>query len=106
MYFIYKTDLDLADIFDNAPASSAYSTLAEVFRIVETEGWDTARLTWLHVNGLLKMFARQENLFGSLDTYVFRFIKEEQRYSYETDCSRLQCKVKNDQSSSTELVIL
>jgi hypothetical protein len=106
LYFIYKTDLDLADIFDDAPASSEYSTLAEVFGIAETESWDIARLTWLHRNGILEKFARKKNLFGSLDTQVFQFIKEKQRYSYETECSRLQCKVKNRHSSSTELVIL
>ncbi|CAF1504788.1 unnamed protein product [Adineta ricciae] len=105
LYFIYKTDLDLADIFEDAPSTSPYSSLARVFRIVDTEGWDIARLTWLYINGILDKFARKENLFGSIDAQVFHFIKEEQRYSYETVCSRPQCKLKNRHSSSTELVI-
>ena len=105
LYFIYKIDLDLADAFENAPLTSSYRTLLKVFQIVENEGWDIARLTWLHMNGILDKYAQNADLFGSVDSQVFRFIKEQQRYSYQTECFRHECKLKNRHSSSTELTI-
>ncbi|CAF4084279.1 unnamed protein product, partial [Rotaria sordida] len=35
LYFVYKTDINLADEFDNAPESSPYSTLVKTFQ----QGW-------------------------------------------------------------------
>ena len=51
LYFVYKTDIHVASEFDNAPSTSSYSTLAKAFQMVETDGWDTARLFWsMHFN--------------------------------------------------------
>ena len=85
---------------------SPYSTLVKVFRAVETEGWDTARLSWLHAQGILKSFAPKESLFGSIDEQVFQFLKREQHYTYEIVCSRSECRNKKCKYASTELCLL
>jgi hypothetical protein len=80
--------------------------LIETFRIVETEGWDAARLAWLlHFNVLKSIDQQPINLFGSPDAQVFSFIKDEQRYSYTCTCTRPDCKENERIFTSTELQI-
>ena len=80
--------------------------LVKVFRIAETEGWDAARLSWLHTNGILEKFARKESLFGSIDDQVFRFLKREQHYYQRAECSRVQCKKRKRNFTTSELHLL
>jgi hypothetical protein len=103
LYFIYRTDVNIAEEFHSAPETSGYSTLVNVFRTVEKEGWNAARLSWLHTNGILESFARKESLFGSIDEQVFRFLKREQLYSQQIVCSRVQCKKRKRNNTTTEL---
>jgi hypothetical protein len=77
--------------------------LVKVFRIAEREGWDAARLSWLHTNGILEQFARRESLFGSIDDQVFRFLKREQNYYQQAECSRVQCKKRKRNFTTAEL---
>jgi hypothetical protein len=107
LYFVYKTDIDVASEFDNAPSTSPYSTLAKVFQMVEKEGWDTARLFWsMHFNILKQTDQKPISMFGSLDERVFCFIKNEQRHSNEVTCSRVDCTERQRNFTTTELTLL
>ncbi|CAF1118318.1 unnamed protein product [Rotaria sordida] len=107
LYFVYKTDINLADEFDNAPESSPYSTLVKTFQLVEEKGWDTARIYWLLTYNILNPSDQQpKSLFGSIDEQVFSFIKQRQRYSSTITCSRPDCKDKQRDYLMTELSLL
>ncbi|CAF3159980.1 unnamed protein product [Rotaria socialis] len=106
LYFLYKTDNKVASEFDDAPASSPYSTLVKTFQLVEKDGWDTARIYWLLAFNILKQTdCKPKNLFGSLDERVFSFLKRQQQYSTTVTCSRLDCTDKERILSTTELGI-
>ncbi|CAF1491231.1 unnamed protein product [Adineta steineri] len=105
LYFLYKTDLNISEEFKDAPETSPYSTLVKTFEIVEKEGWDAARISWLLTFDLLKTSDRKKNLFGSVNEQVFCFVKYLQRYSIEIECTRPQCKRKTRIETTTELNI-
>lgn len=98
--------MNIYDELNEAPETSAYATLAKVFRIAERGDWDVARLTWLHMNGILERFAKKGSLFGSIDGQVLRFVKREQSYTYQIECSRSQCKRRKRNHTTTELHLL
>ncbi|CAF5028058.1 unnamed protein product, partial [Rotaria sp. Silwood1] len=88
----------------NAPETSSYSTLVKIFHLVEKEGWDAARISWLLNFHLLKPTDQQpKSLFGSADEQVFCFIKDNQRHSNTITCTNLQCTDKERNYSTTEL---
>jgi hypothetical protein len=103
---LYRTDINIADEFDNASDTSPYSTLVKIFHIVEKEGWDAARISWLLTHRILKTSDRKKSLFGSIDEQVFCFLKQAQRHSVKIECSRLQCKEKQRNYTTTELDLL
>ena len=106
LYFIYKTDINIAKELDNAPKTSAYSSLVQAFRIAENDSWDAARLDWLHTHSILDHFARKKSHFGSIDAQVFRFLKLEQYHSCQIECSRVRCKRRRRSRAKTELCLL
>ncbi len=104
---MYRTDSEIADEFNCAPETSPYSTLVKTFELVEKKGWDIARLNWLLSFNIVKPTDPQTiSLFGSVDEQVFCFIKNLQRHSYETVCSRVDCTEKVINRTTTELNIL
>ncbi|CAF4689009.1 unnamed protein product, partial [Rotaria sp. Silwood2] len=105
LYFIYKIDINIAGELNDAPETSAYSTLVKTFRTVEKEGWDAARLSWLHEHGILQHVAEKKSLFGSADKQVFRFLTREQQHSSQIECSRVQCKKRRRNRTNTELCL-
>jgi hypothetical protein len=107
LYFIYRTDINIAAEFDNAPEKSPYSTLVKTFRLAETKGWDAARISWLLTFHLLKPTDQQpKSLFGSLDEQVFCFLKDYQRHSNTITCTNLHCTDKERNYISTDLRFL
>ena len=107
LYFIYKTDVAIAAELDYAPSTSAYSTLVQIFGIVDTEGWDAARISWALQFHILRSTDKQpKSLFGSVDERVFRFIKDAQRHSKQITCERADCPRRQRNCTSTELDIL
>jgi hypothetical protein len=107
LYYIYKTDDNVANNFRTAQKSSPYLKLIDTFALVEKEGWDIARLYWLRRWNILKVPGRQPtSLFGFVDEFVFNFLKIEQRYSIKITCTRYDCPRQQHNNSSTELDIL
>ncbi|CAF1163188.1 unnamed protein product [Adineta steineri] len=67
LYFIYRAVINIpGDVYD-AVRTSPYAILTKVFGIVEKEGWDIARSSWLLSHGILKTSERQKSLFGLVD---------------------------------------
>ncbi len=107
MYFIYRTDINIAVEFDSASEASPYSMLVKTFRLAENKGWDAARINWLLNFHLLKTTDRQhKSLFGSVDEQVFCFLKDYQRHSNTITCTNVHCTEKERNFSSTELRFL
>jgi hypothetical protein len=107
LYFLYRTDLDIAHEFDKAPVASPYAMLAETFDIVEKSSWNIARIHWLPKHGLLKTTDRQpKSSFGTVDESVFCFIKKQQCYTETIICMRPDYTQRERNYSSAELNIL
>ncbi|CAF1135500.1 unnamed protein product [Adineta ricciae] len=103
LYFMYQVDINMRDETDNTLPSSPYSTLLSTFRIVEKEGWDAARISWLLKFNLLKTSDRTKSLFGSVDELVFCFLKNSQRHSTTITCTNPDCTKRKRVISSTEI---
>ncbi len=106
LYFIYRTDINISEEMKNAPETSPYSRLVRTFRIVENEGWDAARISWLLTHRILKTSDREKSLFDSVDEQVFSFSKCAQRHSRSIEYSRLLCKERKRNYTTTEIDIL
>lgn len=107
LYFIYVTDETISSEFKEAPESSPYSTLVKTFNIVETEGWDAARIYWLINFNILKTnHGKSKDLYGSVDEVVCNFLKILQSYTTDIICSRSDCVQKQRKTTSAELCIL
>lgn len=104
LYYLYRTDVTFTQDILDAPGDSPCVLLRKTFDLVETEGWDIARIFWLLTNNRIKKSGRKiKNIFGSLDENVFRTIKRQQRYSFTKVCSRPECKQKKRTTINTEL---
>ena len=106
LFYLYKTDEEVAEAIDVDDPKSPYSILRQTFQYVDTDGWDVARIYWLLTNKILKPSDRNmKNLFGSMDENVFRFVKEKQRYARTVLCTREECRRKKRIIENTELFI-
>jgi hypothetical protein len=104
---LYRTDVNIADKFNNDSEPSPYLTLVKTFDIVEKEGWDAARIYCLLAFNVLKISDPQTtSLFDYADEQVLSFIKNEQRHSYKVVCTRPDCITKERNFTTTELDIL
>lgn len=89
---IEQTDNNVAEAFETALPTSAYSVLAKTFRIAETDGWDQARIHWLrHFDLANPTTLGTICLFGKLEDTVFKMLEEEQRYYSTITCNREDC---------------
>ena len=107
LYFIYLIDANVARHIQDTCTSSPYQILLHTFDLVQNEGWDAGRIHWLLKFNVLKQSDQApKDLFGSVDEYVFNFLKHEQRYTTKITCSRYGCTKKERYCSSTEIDIL
>jgi hypothetical protein len=105
-YYLYRMEITIEEAMSQAPQGSPYALLRRTFQYVQANGWDTARIFWLLSNRILKPTDRKiKNLFGSLDTNVFRFIKQTQRYSRKATCARANCPHRERLLINTELCV-
>ena len=105
-YFLYRMEITIEEAMSQAPQESPYALLRKTFQYAEKEGWNVARVFWLLSNHILKTSDRKiKNLFGSLDENVFRYIKQNQRYSRKATCARSNCSQKERILINTELCL-
>ncbi|UJR12328.1 hypothetical protein I4U23_016505 [Adineta vaga] len=102
-YTLTLTYTNMRDEMENALPSSPYSILLSTFRIVEKEGWDAARISWLLKFNLLKTSDRAKSLFGSVDELVFCFLKNSQRHSTTITCTNPDCTNRKRVISASEI---
>ncbi|CAF3935227.1 unnamed protein product [Rotaria sp. Silwood1] len=104
LYFVYETDINVAEELKKASESSSYATLIKTFDLVKTEGWDSARIFWLRAFNILKKYDKQpKSLFSSVDETVFKFLRTQQRHITKITCSRSDCAQRERDCSSTEI---
>lgn len=107
LYFIQRKNIDIADEFRMAPSTSPYSVLSNTFRIVDTQGWNEARIHWLHHFNLIDTTrSRTICLFGKLEDIVINVLEEQQRYSSRTTCSKEDCPNKQQLHTNTKIDLL
>lgn len=107
LYPINHMDINIVEEFSTAPSHSSHAVLAETFRIVDSEGWDQARIHWLlHFNIINPTRRRTVNLFGMLKESTLQFLCEQQRYSSSAICSREDCLNHRETFTSTEIDLL
>ncbi|CAF1533686.1 unnamed protein product [Adineta ricciae] len=103
LYFIYRVNDFVCEEMNDALGTSPYATLVKTFRIVDKDGWDAARISWLLHFNLLKTSDRTKSLFGSVDEIVFCFLKNTQRHSTTITCTNPHCTQRKRVISSTEI---
>lgn len=108
LYFTYRTNINIQQQI----TSKILDEMEPTFALVETEGWDAARIDWLKRHDQLQIVQSPglnevitSDNYGSLDERVFCFIKELQRYSSSIKCTRPECEEKVRRVSNTELSI-
>jgi len=106
LYFLFQTDSIMHELIDKM-STEPYTSLRATFELVDSEGWDSARLYWLLVHKRLDPFSNSlQSMFGSMDQNVYQFIKGLQRYSVSSLCSRLECPERKKRGFCTELSTL
>ncbi|CAF4043759.1 unnamed protein product [Rotaria sp. Silwood2] len=104
LYFIFRTERSIRDIILNTP-NEPFSSLRETFVLVESDGWDQARLHWLTTHGLLNHEGANTNdIYGSLDTNAIRFIKNPlQLHQAKGFCARHTCPQRERTIKTTDI---
>ncbi|CAF2402731.1 unnamed protein product [Rotaria sp. Silwood2] len=104
LYFIFRTEPSINEIILNSE-NEPFSSLRETFLLVESDGWDQARLQWLISHGLLNRKGVNTNdIYGSLDTNVIRFIKNPlQLHQAKTFCARHTCPQRERTIKTTDI---
>jgi hypothetical protein len=89
---MFRTESNIQNIILNS-GREPFLSLRKTFALVESDGWDEARLYWLATKGLLsRQQSSRLNVYGSVDGNVLRFIKNPlQLYEKKSVCSRQNC---------------
>ncbi|CAF1551900.1 unnamed protein product [Adineta ricciae] len=103
IYVIFWTESSIKSVILNSE-TEPFLSLRKTFALVESNGWDEAKLYWLTSHSILThQQSNQYNIYGSVDNNVLRFIKNPvQLYKNKSICSRQDCSTRE----STENVNL
>ena len=89
---MFRTESNIQNIILHAE-KEPFQSLRKTFALVESNGWDEARLFWLTNQDLLShQQSNNHNVYGSVDGNTLRFIKNPvQLYENKSVCSRQDC---------------
>jgi hypothetical protein len=106
MYVMFRTKLNIQNIILNSE-NEPFLSLRKTFALVESGGWDEARLHWLTTHGLLDHQQSNEyNLYGSVDRNTVRCIKNPvQLHKSKSVCSRQDCPTRERTIKNSNLAI-
>jgi hypothetical protein len=92
IYAVLWTDSTIKNIILNSE-SEPFLSLRKTFELVESDGWDEARLYWLITHSLLgHQQSNIHNAYGSVDGNTLRCIKNPiQLYKSKSVCARQDC---------------
>jgi hypothetical protein len=104
IYVIFSTESVADDIILNSP-NEPFLSLRKTLSLVESVGWDEARLYWLISNGILDNQSHNDpNAYGSVDRNFLRFIKNPaQLHQHRSICSRLDCPIRERTIKSADI---
>ena len=80
--------------------------LHKTFDLVESKGWDLARLYWITANSIYsnqKDAYKHIDLYGTADTNVFQYVREIQKYVIKSTCTCTDCPKSMRQSHSVDI---
>lgn len=103
---MFRTESNIKSVISKSD-KEPFLSLRKTFELVDSEGWDEARLYWLMINGLLspKQF-NYYNSYGSVDGNALRFIKSYlQLYESRSICSQKDCPMRERKTTSTEIAL-
>lgn len=92
---MFRTESNIQNIISNSD-KEPFLSLRKTFALVESDGWDEARLYWLTSHDLLThQQSNKHNVYGSIDANVLRFVKNPvQLYKNTSVCSRQDCQTR------------
>jgi len=112
-YLIFKTASTLIkNLFSNG-SDSIYSILNKTMQLVDTNGWDIARLYWLKTNNRLlantnaasSTTTYRQDLFGMVDDNAYRYLRAMQTYIYSTECTATDCPKRKQSRTGAEIAL-
>ncbi len=83
----------------------AHTALRKLFMLVDSDGWNIARLQWLLSNRLLNKI-NDDGVFDVEDTLyenVLQFIRPMQMYNIKTECSCIMCPKRIRENKSIDI---
>lgn len=107
LYHAYKSSgLDFQYLFES-DRLPVYTTMRRTFQLVETDGWDSARLFWLLTHGLLKNKTQngEYDLENTITEIVFRFVQSIQIFTITSMCSCAACPKQYRSTNSVDIVL-
>ncbi len=107
-YYCYKTSSsEFQKLFD-VETTSCHSALRKLFKLVDNDGWNIARLYWLLSNNLLKTI-NDDGVFDvehTLYENVLQFVRPMQMYNIKSKCSCSVCPKRIRESKSIDISLL
>lgn len=107
MYHAYKARSNtFRELFEDELVDSVV-TLREVFKRVEQDGWDVARLYWLVRHNLLTLenFDGKYNMENTLTNAVFQFVKPMQEFDVRSECMCTVCPKRIKKRPSVDITL-
>ena len=104
-YHGYKTGSSAFRELFETNATSCHTALLKVFKLVDSHGWNTARLHWLISNNLLKKM-NFDGIFDIEDTIyenALQFVRPMQMYKIKSECSCVMCPKKFQENKSIDI---
>jgi hypothetical protein len=92
-YHCYKTGSSAFRQLFETDITPCHTALRKVFELVDSDGWDIARLHWLISHNLLNKMTR-DGVFDIEDTIyenALQFVRPMQMYNIKSECSCVMC---------------
>ena len=106
LYVMFRTESNIQNIILNS-GREPFLSLRKTFVLVESDGWDEARLYRLATQSLIsRQQSNNLNVYGSVDGNGLRFIKNRgQLYEGKSVCSRQNCPTRERNIISADLAL-
>jgi hypothetical protein len=112
-YLIFKTaSTSMKNLFSRG-SEPIYTILNKTMQLVDTNGWNIARLHWLKVNHQLRAdndttdstTSHYQDLFGTVDENVYQYLRAMQNHSFATECTAEDCPQRKQNRRSADIVL-
>ena len=112
-HFIFKTASTLIINLFKSGKDPIYHIINETMELVDTDGWDVARLYWLTSTHRLSGNAHRThstasksyNIFGTIDENVYQYLRAMQMNVYSTEFTAVDCSKRQQSKKCAELTL-